>query len=167
MGNHQIDFFKQEFGENLKVAVLHLDESTPHLHLMVSTEIKSEKKYKNQKGEFFKTTYSLNAKRWNPEFLISLHDKNALHNKKFGLERGVQGSDRVHETVKEHYRRMAIEKANLEQQKKLVASQLDEIDSLLKFKNAYPTLKKVILDSYESITSLFDILDKKDLSEMN
>ena len=101
---HQVDFFKKEFGEQLKIAVLHLDEKTPHLHFMIGTEIKSVKKYKNQKGEFHKETWSLNADRYNPEFLIGLHDRHAVWNKKFGLKRGVKGSMREHTTLKEFYK---------------------------------------------------------------
>ena len=101
--NHQVDFFKQKFGDQLKIAVLHLDEKTPHLHFMVGTEMKSVKKYKNQKGEFFKETWSLNAKRYDKKFLIDLHTDHALHNKRFGLKRGVNGSMRKHTTLKEFY----------------------------------------------------------------
>ena len=99
----QVDFFKQEFGDQLKIAVLHLDEKTPHLHFMIGTEIKSVKKYKNQKGEFHKETWSLNADRYNPEYLKGLHDRHAEHNKNLGLRRGVKGSMREHKTLKEFY----------------------------------------------------------------
>lgn len=101
---HQVDFFKREFGDQLKIAVLHLDEKTPHLHFMIGTEIKSLKRYKNQKGEFHKETWSLNAKRYDPEFLRGLHDRHAQHNKSLGLRRGVKGSMREHKTLKEFYK---------------------------------------------------------------
>lgn len=104
--NDQVDFMKKEFGEQVKIAVLHLDEKTPHIHFMVGTEIKSVKKYKNQKGEFFKETWSLNAKRYNPEFLVGLHDRHYEWNKKYKLQRGVKGSMRKHTTLKEFYRRV-------------------------------------------------------------
>ena len=32
---HQLKFMKNEFGDNLQVAVLHLDEKTPHLHFLL------------------------------------------------------------------------------------------------------------------------------------
>lgn len=105
----QVGFMKKEFGDQLKIAVLHLDEKTPHLHFMIGTEIKSVKKYKNQKGEFFKETWSLNARRYDPDFLIGLHDRHAEWNKKYGLTRGVKGSMRKHTTLKEFYDR--VEKA--------------------------------------------------------
>ena len=85
---HQVEFFEKKFPGQVKIAVLHLDEKTPHLHFMVGTEIESVKKYKNQKGEFFKKSWSLNAFRYNKQFLIDLHTEHA----KFGLKRGVKGN---------------------------------------------------------------------------
>jgi Plasmid recombination enzyme len=100
---HQVDFFQKKFPGQIKIAVLHLDEKTPHLHFMIGTEMKSVKKYKNQKGEFFKETWSLNADRYNPKFLVDLHTEHAKHNEKFGLKRGVKGSMRNHTSLKEFY----------------------------------------------------------------
>jgi hypothetical protein len=101
---HQIDFFTKEFGENVKLAVLHLDEKTPHIHILVSTELFSTKRYKNQKGEFFKDVWSLNADRFNPEFLRGLHTRQAAHNQRYGLIRGVKQSGATHDTLKDFYR---------------------------------------------------------------
>lgn len=156
--NSQLDYFKNEFGENLKLAVLHLDELTPHIHFMISTEMKSVKKYKNQSGECYKESYSLNAKRFNPEFLTNLQDSYAMHNKKFGLYRGIKGSKKKHKPVSEYYEELHLKKVELD-------SQLSSIDNLKKFQKAYPILKQTILDSYESIKDLFSILDGKELTD--
>ena len=101
---HQVEFFEKKFPGQVKIAVLHLDEKTPHLHFMVGTELESVKKYKNQKGEFFKKSWSLNAFRYNKQFLIDLHTEHAKHNEKFGLKRGVRGSMRNHTSLKEFYK---------------------------------------------------------------
>lgn len=101
--NSQVEFFRKEFGEQVKLAILHLDEKSPHIHFMVSTEQKTVKRYKNRYGESHKETWSLNAKRYNPEFLSGLHDRHAEHNKNFGLKRGVKGSMRKHKSLKEFY----------------------------------------------------------------
>ena len=71
---------------------------------MIGTELESVKKYKNQKGEFFKKSWSLNAKRYDKQFLIDLHTEHAKHNEKFGLKRGVKGSMRKHTSLKEFYK---------------------------------------------------------------
>lgn len=102
----QLEFLKEQFGDNLKLVVEHNDESTKHYHAFVSTEIKSVKKYKNQKGEFFKETWSLNAKRFDPEFLVRLHDAHAVKNDGFGLLRGVEGSTATHESLKDYTKRL-------------------------------------------------------------
>jgi hypothetical protein len=102
----QLEFLKEQFGDNLKLVVEHNDESTKHYHAFVSTEIKSVKKYKNQKGEFFKETWSLNAKRFDPEFLVKLHDAHAAKNDRFGLLRGVEGSTAEHVTLKDYTKRL-------------------------------------------------------------
>lgn len=102
----QLEFLKEQFGDNLKLVVEHNDEKSKHFHALISTEIRSEKKYRNQKGEFFKTTWSLNAKRFNPEFLKRLHDAHAAKNDRFGLLRGVEGSTATHTSLKDYTKRL-------------------------------------------------------------
>lgn len=98
----QVKFMRKEFGENLKFGVLHLDEKTPHIHFFVTTEQKSMKRYKNQKGEFFKETWSLNSRHINPEFLADLQTRFAENNRKWGLVRGQKGSKAKHQDAKEY-----------------------------------------------------------------
>ena len=100
----QLKFFQAEFGEQLKMAVLHLDEKTPHLHFVISTELKSVKNYKNKHGTTAKESWGLNAKRYNPAFLRAMQTKFAKHNERFGLRRGVPGRKRKHESLKDFYK---------------------------------------------------------------
>lgn len=124
---HQVEFMKKEFGGQLKIAVLHLDEKTPHLHFMVGTEMETVKKYRNQKGEFHKKTWSLNAKRYNPEFLIGLHDRHAEWNKRYGLKRGVRGSMREHTTLKEFYK--IVDKAMKADYEKTIENVIEKMET--------------------------------------
>jgi len=123
----QLEFMKTEFGDNLKVAVLHLDEKTPHLHFMLSTEKMSVKSYKNQHGKFSKETVSLNANRWDPDFLKGLHDRHAAHNQHYGLKRGKVGSEAVHKPVKDYYRELQQLQARMEGR----VSQLEMVPQLI------------------------------------
>ena len=123
----QVEFMQASFGNNLKLAVLHVDEKTPHLHFVITTENESVKKYKNQKGEFFKKTWSLNAKRYDPEFCLDLHDKHALHNKQYKLHRGVKGSMANHNELKDFYK-LVNQALNSDYQKKIE----DTLESLHK-----------------------------------
>lgn len=120
----QLEFLKEQFGDNLKLVVEHNDETTKHFHIFVSTELKSIKKYKNQKGEFFKETWSLNAKRFNPEFLVGLHDAHAVKNDRFGLLRGVEGSTAEHVTLKGYTKRL--NRALKGNYRKAIARKLDD-----------------------------------------
>ena len=99
----QVAFAKKEFGDNLKFAVLHMDESNPHIHLMVSVEEKKAVKYKNRYGSGEKMQTTLNARRFNREYLKNLQTRYAEHNKRFGLNRGLRNSKATHKTLKSFY----------------------------------------------------------------
>ncbi|WP_080937294.1 MobV family relaxase [Burkholderia plantarii] len=103
---HQVEFMRKEFGDRLQFAILHLDETTPHIHFLVSTEHKSVKKYKNRYGACEKETWSLNSEKINPEYLRTLQDNYAKSNKIFGLSRGVKYSKLKNTTLKNFYRTM-------------------------------------------------------------
>lgn len=100
---YQVDFMQKEFGEQLKLAILHFDELTPHLHCFLGTEIKSIKKYKNRHGECHKVSWSLNSEKINPDYLSKLQTKFAKHNNIWGLRRGVKGSKRKNVSLKQFY----------------------------------------------------------------
>lgn len=128
--NHQIEFFKSKFGDNFKLAILHLDEKTPHIHLTISAEEESVKKYKNQFGEQHKKTWGLNAARWNPEFFVQLQTDFADHNKKFGLKRGIhrpKGKRPIHQRLKDFYR--AVEGVMTTNHSKAIAQQVEKQSS--------------------------------------
>lgn len=147
--NSQVEFFKNEYGTQLKMAVIHRDEKTPHIHFSISTELKSIKKYKNQLGEFHKETYSLNAKRYDPEYLIKLHDRFSLSNQKFGLIRGKRNSKKIHKPVKEYYNDLA----KIE----------EKITGYDKFQEFYPKLKQTIIDYNNSVFEMLELIENSNL----
>lgn len=124
---NQVKFMQDEFKDNLKVAVLHLDEKTPHLHFLLSTEKKTVKAYKNQHGNFSKETVSLNANRWDPLFLKGLHDRHAKFNGHYGLKRGKEGSKAKHKPVKDYYRELQKLQARMENR----VNQLEMVPQLI------------------------------------
>lgn len=125
----QIKFMKKEFGSQLKLAVLHLDEKTPYLHFFVSTEIKSLKKYRNRYGVSEKETWSLNSKRYDPDFLRALQDRYAHMNKTWGLRRGVKGSKRKNIPLKKFYN--MVDRVMATTYKKQTDSMVDNIELTL------------------------------------
>jgi hypothetical protein len=98
----QMDFVKKKFGVSaVKLAILHLDEKTPHIHITVTPEETKTLKYKNQYGSQEKVTTSLNAKRWGPAFWNKFLTDYASANKQFGLKRPIEGSSSKKIPIKE------------------------------------------------------------------
>ena len=160
--NEQVDFFKKEFKENFVHATLHLDEKTPHIHCVCSTEETKEVKYKNRHGSGVKVKTILNANRWNKEFLTELHTKHSLNNVKWGLKRGRAGSGAIHKPVKEHYQEIAKNEAKTAIQ----AEELERKNALIAtYKNKHLKLKEVVMSILESMDELLDILIGKDLTK--
>ena len=104
---HQLDFIKNEWGDNCKFAIIHKDESTDHIHVVISTEETKTQRFKNRHGEGEKKVTSLNARRFNRKYLIDLQTRYANHNKKFGLQRGVRNSEANHKDLKTHREEVA------------------------------------------------------------
>lgn len=104
----QMLFAKKEFGDKLQFAILHMDETTPHIHLIVSVEEKKLVKYKNRYGSGEKIQTSLNARKFNREYLRDLQTRYAEQNKIFGLNRGLRNSKATHRTLQEFYSAVGI-----------------------------------------------------------
>lgn len=105
----QLDFLERQFGKGaVKLAVLHLDESSPHLHVVVSPEEKKLRTYKNQHGTSTKECWVLNAKRWGPAYWKNDFLKNyAKANAPLGLKRGIEGSTKKNVPLKDFYAMVA------------------------------------------------------------
>ena len=129
----QIEFAKTQFGADaVKFAVLHLDETTPHIHLLISPEEKKMTAYKNQYVTKNIERVSLNAKRWNPKFWTSFVTAHAKANEKFGLKRGDELSLAKNITIKEFKRRIKMA-TNTDFEKVINNLMNDFVDSLAIF----------------------------------
>ena len=148
----QIDFFEKEFGDNFKIAVLHMDELTPHIHLAITTEEKKIRRFKNRHGESFKEGYSLNANRWNPEYFTGLQTRFSAANERFGLERGVKNSKAKHQTL-------------LEANEKLKAKDKKNVEVINGARKALIDAKAMINGLIDDLVSMIDIVTAKDLDD--
>ena len=154
--DHQVNYFEKKFGQNIQMGVLHLDEKTPHIHFMVSTEHETVKTYKNRHGTTEKKTWSLNAKRFNPQFLTDMQSTYALHNNIFGLKRG-QKSKKEHVKLKDYY-------ASIKKMDQELKANESEHKKLLRLKEYYPILKENIMNLINTVDGCLGILESKDLS---
>lgn len=115
---------KETFGEeNVVGAHLHMDEQTPHLHVTVVPIVTAERKKKASEAKA-KKRYRTKPKDgprlsandiMTRENLISFQDTYAEAMERFGLERGIRGSEARHVDQHEYYRQCQIKKKDLEQ----------------------------------------------------
>lgn len=148
----QVAFFEAEFGDNLKLAILHRDEASPHLHFGVSCEEKRQRRFKNRHGEGVKEGYALNARRWDPVFFIGLQDRYAAHNSVFGLERGKRGSNAVHQDLKAEVEALRLRD---KRQRELIKSA----------KAALKQTREHLMSLIDDTLKLIDIVMGKDLTD--
>lgn len=119
-----IGWAKQTFGEeNVVGAHLHMDEQTPHLHVTVVPIVTTERKRKASEARATKRyrTKPKNGPRLSAddimtrENLTRFQDTYAEAMARFGLERGIRGSEARHVDQHEYYRQCQIKKKGLEQ----------------------------------------------------
>ena len=119
-----VGWAKQTFGEdNVVAAHLHMDEQTPHLHVTVvpivtaerkkkASEAKAKKRYRTKPKDGPRLSANDIMTRDN---LIRFQDTYAEAMERFGLERGIRGSEARHVDQHEYYRQCQIKKKDLEQ----------------------------------------------------
>ena len=111
------DYFAENFGEeNIRYAIVHLDESTPHMHMGIVPFDKDNK---------------LSAKRvFNREALRNIQEDlpKYLQEQGFEIKRGLEGSDRKNLTVPE-FKEMKREQKEIERE---IERKKDELKSYLK-----------------------------------
>lgn len=128
-----MDWLKKTFGaENVVAATLHLDETTPHIHASVVPIVRGERRQKQPRKkkpeqEIAKGKPKRQYKKKDPnrprlcaddvmarDKLIEYQDTYAEAMAKYGLQRGIKGSEARHVTLTEFYRNQAVESKNLQ-----------------------------------------------------
>lgn len=109
-----VEYFETRFGvENVRYAHVHLDETTPHMHLGI---VPFDKENKLSAKRVFNRTTLLEVQENLPKF---------LNNRGFDIERGEQGSDKKHLDVKsfkkEMDRKLKAQELMLEEKEKMIA----------------------------------------------
>lgn len=119
-----VDWACERFGrENVVAAVLHMDEYTPHLHVVIVPIVTTERKRKPRESKA-KRTYRTKPKNrprlcaddvMTRDNLERFHDEYAVPMKKYGLKRGIRGSMARHVDQQDYYRQCQREKKSLEE----------------------------------------------------
>ena len=118
-----LQWLHRTFGrENTVSAVLHMDEHTPHIHATVVPIVTGERRKARKKQAEGKRTYrkKANAVRLcaddllTRERLVAYHDSYAEAMAKYGLHRGIRGSEARHTTTAQYYRDLKRQTGELE-----------------------------------------------------
>lgn len=108
-----LQWLHRTFGrENTVSAVLHMDEHTPHIHATVVPIVTGERRKARKKQAEDKRQYHKKADTvrlcaddvLTREKLVSYHDSYAEAMAKYGLRRGIRGSEARHTTTAQYYR---------------------------------------------------------------
>lgn len=133
-----VGWAKQTFGEdNVVAAHLHMDEQTPHLHVTVVPIVTTERKTKASEARATKRyrTKPKNGPRLSAddimtrENLTRFQDTYAEAMARFGLERGIRGSEARHVDQHEYYRQCQIRKKDLEQDVATLSNEKKKLDT--------------------------------------
>lgn len=136
-----IRYLYDTFGwENVVSAHLHMDEKTPHIHASVVPIVTGERRKAKKEQANGKRKYrkKANAVRlcaddlFNRQTLVSYHDGYAKVMAKYGLQRGVRGSEARHTTTTQYYRELKKMNDTLEMESKRLQEQKAEAEQELK-----------------------------------
>lgn len=128
---------KETFGEeNVVGAHLHMDEQTPHLHVTVVPIVTTERKKKASEAKARKhyRTKSGNAPRLSADSIMTRENLSHFQDTyseamaRFGLERGIRGSEARHVDQHEYYRQCQIAKVGLEKDVAELSSEKKKLD---------------------------------------
>ena len=143
-----LQWLHRTFGkENTVSAVLHMDEHTPHIHATVVPIVTGERRKARKKQAEGKRTYRKKAYAvrlcadvlLTREKLVAYHDCYAKVMAKYGLQRGIRGSEARHTTTAQFYRDLKRQtgelEANVQQlqtEQRQAERQLDEVRKEIK-----------------------------------
>lgn len=143
-----LQWLHRTFGrENTVSAVLHMDEHTPHIHATVVPIVTGERRKAKKKQAEGKRTYRKKTDTvrlcaddvLTREKLVAYHDSYAEAMAKYGLQRGVRGSEARHVTTAQYYRDLKRQtgelEANVQQlqtEQRQAEQQLDEVKQEIK-----------------------------------
>ena len=143
-----LQWLHRTFGrENTVSAVLHMDEHTPHIHAAVVPIVTGERRKARKKQTEGKRTYRKKADAvrlcaddlLTRERLAAYHDSYAAAMSKYGLQRGIRGSEARHTTTAQYYRDLKRQTGELEanmrqlqDEQQQAERQLDEVRKEIK-----------------------------------
>lgn len=178
-----LQWLHHTFGrENTVLAVLHMDEHTLHIHATVVPIVTGERRKAKKKQAEGKRTYRKKADTVRlcaddvlaREKLVAYHDSYAEAMAKYGLQRGVRGSEARHVTTAQYYRDLKRHtgelEANVQQlqtEQRQAEQQLDEVKREIKLEELEATKTEAKTALVAKVGSLFGSGKLKELEADN
>ena len=164
-----IEWLRKTYGiDNVVSVVLHMDESTPHLHATVVPIVQTERQRKKKEQEV-KRTYRKKAPapRLCADDVMSRANLKRYQNtyaevmQKYGLQRGIEGSEAQHISTHEYYRSLMAQGKDIQEdveallkQKEQAEQELSKIKSEKKTEELKNTAAKTATTALKGINSL-------------
>ena len=155
--NDNLNWLKETFGEeNLVSAVLHMDEKTPHIHATIVPIVTGERRKVKNKPEMAIEKYKKknpNSNRLCADDVMARNQLKLYQNTyamamaKYGLKRGIEGSEAKHISTAEYYRTLHFQNQKMEQEKELKKSELSAIEKSISSKKIVENFTNVITGS--------------------
>ena len=150
--NDNLNWIKETFGEeNLVSAVLHMDEKTPHIHATIIPIVTGERRKANDSQTYKKK--NLNNNRLCADDIMARNKLKHYQNTyatamaKYGLRRGIEGSEAKHISTAEYYRNLHLQNQQLEQEKNIKQSELKSIEKNISSKRIVENFANAITGS--------------------
>lgn len=122
-----VDYLKKQFGEkNVVSAVLHMDEKTPHIHASIVPIIIGKRRKAKEASRKNNTARLCADDIMTKTKLEGYQDSYALAMAKYGLQRGIKGSEARHVTTAEYYRNIFEQAENVKIERDLLQQQNEE-----------------------------------------
>ena len=152
--NDNLNWIKETFGEeNLVSAVLHMDEKTPHIHATVIPIVSGERrKAKKENTDSYKKK-NQNSNRLCADDVMARNKLKHYQNTyatvmaKYGLRRGIEGSEAKHISTAEYYRNLHLQNQQLEQEKNNKQSELKSIEKNISSKKVIESFTNALTGS--------------------
>ncbi|GHT28291.1 mobilization protein BmpH [Bacteroidia bacterium] len=132
-----VDWLRKTFGtENFVSAVLHLDEKTPHIHATVVPIVTGERRKANVEKDNDKRKYKkkpANSARLCADDVMArdklkaYQDSYAEAMNKYGLQRGIEGSEARHVSTQQFYRNLHLQNETLKEDIEDLTEQKQEV----------------------------------------
>ena len=150
--NDNLNWIKETFGEeNLVSAVLHMDEKTPHIHATIVPIVTGERRKANDSQTYKKK--NLNDNRLCADDIMARNKLKHYQNTyatamaKYGLRRGIEGSEAKHISTAEYYRNLHLQNQQLEQEKNNKQFELKSIEKNISSKKVIESFTNALTGS--------------------